>query len=779
MKRCAAALSVLVLAGCPDLAAPQGPGFYGRVTLAAGSSASTTERELNPVLAKVARLLLPRSTQDHPPLLLRVPVELRKHPPHKVDIVRRGELWRAGEVIVVTRRPQRAGVRELSRHLDGTLAPLHATARLTLCNTPQYCLWSVRGDDGKPLDEAHTRVAAQKMSRALDVRWAETNNLQFPTAVPDDEYRTLQWHYDLMNLPSAWDVTTGDSSVTAAVVDTGLFMANPDFSGRIGQGADLISDADIANDGNARDDDPNDPGDDIAGGGSFHGTHCAGTVGAATNNGIGVSGVSWSGTILPVRALGVGGGTLFDIIGGIQWALGDDVEGVTRNSRVADVLSMSLGGEGQSQSYEDVINDAVARNRIVVVAAGNDNVDAATFMPANVASAITVGATRLNGTRASYSNYGGTVDVMAPGGELAEDRDGDGNADGILSTVQDHVDFMQGTSMATPHVAGLAVLMKTLRPELSQEEAVQILRETARSEYTCGECGGARLIDASAVVAQLSAAQNQPFLSVSPNEVALGKNENGAVINVRNSGVGSLQWTARIESTQPGWSITPESGSLEARSNGTINLSLTRGGLEGNAVLVVTATGLGQGRRVTLHYDESVPRARPNIQTVFIAAALMVDGELQLAKDQNGKDAVVATTKPDGFNYALQPLDPGDYLVFGLTDDNGNNQWEDGEGIGLYPDLASPKTLTLQADQKVSGVDFLVRPTFTQSCPPHSSPQNGECTCDEGYEVNGDATACIPANQSECPPHSSPEGDSCVCDQGYVVSDDGTACVPG
>ena len=782
MRMLLAVSSLLVFAGCP-LLEEDGPGFYGKVTLAGGNStASVPAAQNHPMLRQLSRLLLPAAGQDVPRIHLRRSLGLPKTPPRVVPIIRRAETWRAGEVIVVTRLPQRDHADLLQRNLRAALEGSGWSVGLQQCNTSTYCLWRVAGEDGKPLGLADTRVAAQHLTRARDVRFAETNNLQFPTAVPDDEYRSIQWHYDAMNLPSAWDVTTGDSSVVAAVIDTGLYLANPDFGGRLGQGADLNSDANIGNDGNGRDDDPNDPGDDIAGGGSFHGTHCAGTVGAATNNAVGVAGVSWSGTILPVRVLGVGGGTLFDIIGGMQWALGDNVDGVTRNTRVADVLSMSLGGEGQSQSYEDVIADAVARSKLVIVAAGNDNIDASRFMPANVAAAITVGATRLGGTRASYSNFGQSIDVMAPGGELAEDRDDDGNADGVLSTVKDRVDFLQGTSMATPHVAGLAVLMKTLRPELTQEEAVQVLRETGRSDQTCDDCGGARMIDAAAVVAQLGAAQNQPFLSVSPNEVNLGKDENTFTINVRNSGVGTLNWTARIESEQTGWVISPQDGTLAERSNGVINLNLTRTGTEGDATLVVSATGLGQERRVRLHYDESVARQRPDIKTVFVAAGLVKDGEVTLAKNTNDQDAVVATEVTEGFNYKLMPLAAGEYMIFGLTDDNGNGEWEDGEGIGLYPDLASPKTVVLAEDQKLIGVDFLVRPTFlgggTPTCPPNSSPQGDSCVCDSGYEVNADLTACVPAGQFECPPHSSPMGDSCICDNGYVVSEDQTECVP-
>lgn len=781
-------LVMVVALGCQACLFPEegeGPGFYGKLTMAGGSSQSvstpTTPAAQNPWIRKALDKLIPLQRVAATVISTRA-MALISSPPRKIEIAALQERWMSSQVIVATEIPQRVNVDRIRASMEYAAQWDGLKVTLRQCNEPTTCLWRVVDGNGKDLDEEQTREAANVLSRATAVRWVSVNHIQQALAVPNDEYRGLQWHYDQMNLPAAWDVTKGDSNVVAAVIDTGISTQNPDFTGRLGQGADLISDNSISNDGDGRDNNPEDPGDNAAGGGSFHGSHCAGTVGAATDNGKGVAGVSWAGTILAVRVLGIGGGTGFDIAGGIRWAIGEEVEGVTRNTRPADVLSMSLGGKGSSAAEEEAIRAAIARGSLVIVAAGNDNEDASAYTPAGIPEAITVGATRYNGTRASYSNYGDRVDVMAPGGEMSEDADNDGNADGVLSTVAKGVDYLQGTSMATPHVAGLAVLMKTLRPDLRQEEAAQILRETGRTDVRCSECGGAPLVDAAAVVAYLQAGANAPFLSVTPSAVDLGKDENAQTITVRNSGAQALDWSAAFQGDPAGFKLDITSGHLEGRANATIQLSLTRGtALSGDATLVFTSTG-GE-RRVTLHFDEKLPRQRPKITKAFVGALIKKGDELEVAQDSNNESAVVATGIAEGFEYKLQPLEPGEYLILGLTDDNGNGTWEDGEGIGLYPDLSDPKFITLEKDQKITGVDFLVRPSFLgggggggTGCPPHSSQQGDSCVCDPGYTPNDQLTECVPG--SGCPDHSSPEGESCVCDPGYIPNDDQTECVP-
>ncbi|MEW5852038.1 MAG: S8 family serine peptidase [Myxococcota bacterium] len=749
--------AVLSLTGCPDCSELlEGPGFYGKITLAGGSSSTAgAEKPAGGLALPIARAVrtLPsnmRTLANH---------VLADHngtprfsgpqkPAQREPLV---EKWRPGQVIVASTLPQRRNLGQLTASLNTSLQPLQMTARLAACNEATTCLWKVHDRDGKLIDLEATRRAAEHMNTAREVRYAELNRIRVAMAEPNDEYRGLQWHYDLMNLPAAWDVTTGSNNVTVAVIDTGISYANPDFTGRLGSGVDLISEATISNDGDGRDNDPEDPGDDpAAGGGTFHGTHVAGTIGAASDNDTGVAGVSWQGVILPVRALGIGGGTDFDIAGGVRWAIGEDVEGVSGNDRPADVINMSLGGAGNSFTEEEAIEAAVSAGALVFVAAGNEDQDASSFTPANIEAAITVGAVNAAGSRASYSNFGSAVDVMAPGGQMEEDRTGDGYGDGVLSTLRTSYDFVHGTSMATPHVAGLGVLMKSLNPAITQEDAVAILKDTARTEdqFRCDECGGAALIDAASVVARLAGGANAPFLSVSPGGAFLAARENQLTVTVRNSGAGSLAWSAEFEGNPQGFSIDgATSGSLDSRQSTTLNVVLNRQARSGVATLLVRAPNEdNQDRRISLRYDEALSRKKPDVPEAIVGALIRKGEELEVANDKNGDPAARLAKRDDGFTFKLEPLDPNEYLIVGITDDNGNGQWEDGEGIGLYPDLADPKFVKLEEDQKLTDVNFVVRPTFLggeNTCPENSHADGENCICDSAFHVSDDGRSCV------------------------------------
>ena len=353
---------------------------------------------------------------------------------------------------------------------------------------------------------------SQRVISALNARpevlYAEPNLRLYALKTSNDAYLPLQWNIPKMNLPAAWDVTTGSAKVVA-VVDTGI-IKHPDLAGKVLAGADFVSDIPDAGDGNGYDSDPTDLGGDTG----YHGSHVAGTVAAATNNGIGIAGVSWGAKILPVRVLGKsGGGTLDDILTGVAWAAGEHVTGVADNPNPAKVINLSLGGAGGcTQSEQALFDDLATKNITVVVAAGNDNVDAGSFSPASCNNVIVVGAVGPDGTRAPYSNYGSKVDVMAPGGDLNQLLTVNGTTypGGILSTVYDDstqkyaYGFYQGTSMASPHVAGLAALMLSQTPGLTPAQLKAKLKATA-SALSSKQCGvtngcGSGLVDASAAL---------------------------------------------------------------------------------------------------------------------------------------------------------------------------------------------------------------------------------------------------------------------------------------
>jgi len=356
---------------------------------------------------------------------------------------------------------------------------------------------------------------------------------------PNDPQYANQW--DLkgtwgINAPAAWDTTTGSGSVVVAVIDTGI-TSHAEFSGRTVAGYDFIDDALVGNDGSGRDSDPSDPGDwitsaDSSGstyGGwfagcyvsnsSWHGTHTAGTIGATGNNSLGVAGINWSSNILPVRVLGKCGGYLSDVLDGMRWAAGLPVSGVPANANPAKVLNLSLGGSGLcSSAFQTAINQINAAGSVVVVSAGNGNTNASNSSPANCNGVITVAATNVSGNRAYYSNYGAKVEISAPGGAQSFYND----PKGILSTlntglhgpVADTYVYYQGTSMAAPHVSGVASLLFSLKPSLTPGQVLQILQSTSKAFPAGGSCTtslcGSGIVNAAAALAY-------PMMTISGN----------------------------------------------------------------------------------------------------------------------------------------------------------------------------------------------------------------------------------------------------------------------
>ncbi len=389
-----------------------------------------------------------------------------------------------------------------------------------------------------PRDEL--QASAERIAAMPGVEYAIVDELKFPTAVPNDPQYANQWHYKAppaeaggVNLPRAWDLTTGSASVFIAVIDTGI-LPHPDLAGRVTTGYDMIDDALVANDGNLRDPDPFDSGDwitsaeaSLAGGwfegcnvtnSSWHGTHVAGTIAAASNNGLGVAGVNWVSKIVPVRVLGKCGGYTSDVVDGMRWAAGIAVPGAPVNQNPAKVLNLSLGSRGPCSSFEQsAINAMIAAGSTIVIAAGNDNENASNHSPGNCNGVITVAATGRAGQRAQYSNFGSIVEIAAPGGA-------DGNY--ILSTLNTgstvanpagyYYEYYGGTSMATPHVAGIVSLMLSVNPTMTPAQVLSTIQTTARAfptgtirNCTTAICG-AGIIDAYAAVSSAKGGGTAP-----------------------------------------------------------------------------------------------------------------------------------------------------------------------------------------------------------------------------------------------------------------------------
>ena len=608
-----------------------------------------------------------------------------------------------GEVIVKFKPELRA------QGLAQGSAGLELLREFSLENTGLYRTVGVSSQSAD--SKAATLQAVAALAARDDVVYAHPNYILEAFAEPNDPLYERQWHYEAINLPAAWDRTQGSADVTVAVIDSGVVTDHPDLASKLAPGYDFVSDEQTAGDGDGRDADPTDPA------GSFHGSHVAGTVAAATDNGVGVAGVSWGARILPVRVLGNGNGTLADAVDGILWSVGDRVPGVPLNPDPADVINLSLGGKflcSKVQFLQDAFDLANAVGVAVVVAAGNDDEDANGFTPASCGGVITVGATTLEGERAYYSNYGDRIDVMAPGGNLDDDSDGDGEPDGVLSTVQNasgepDYAYFEGTSMASPHVAGVVALLKSVRPELSGSEARDLLKRTARPirDSSCSVGCGSGLIDAEAALAELAAPARPDFaLALSPATVSLtaGTDADIQVVLSRSGGFDS-QVSFSVAGLPDGLSasFTPS-----ATTGDSARLTLrAEAGLEGEYALSVEGSGGGVNRTVSLSVvveGDEPPEPSLSIAGTYVFACPVSERECNVSK----LPSVQIETGGVSASYTIPNVPAGDYNVLGWNDLNRNRKVDAGEPVGAFPSFDTPAVVKPPA----SGVDFVVIPSL-------------------------------------------------------------------
>lgn len=266
----------------------------------------------------------------------------------------------------------------------------------------------------------------------------ETEGEQAVPAAPNDRFfAEYQWNLPAIETERGWSLTRGSKDVIVAVVDTGVQADHPDLRGQLLTGYNAVGG------GKAE------PFDDVG-----HGTHVAGVIGALVNNAEGVAGISWYNKILPVKALDATGvGTTYTVAEGIIWA----------TDHGAKVINLSLGNYADSDFLHDAIRYAYDRDVVLVSAAGNDNTERPGF-PAAYPEVFAVAATNASGEKASFSNYGDYIDVAAPG-------------EAIASTYPDNqYAALSGTSMASPHVSALAGLIRSLNPELTNTEVMELMR---------------------------------------------------------------------------------------------------------------------------------------------------------------------------------------------------------------------------------------------------------------------------------------------------------------
>jgi len=267
-----------------------------------------------------------------------------------------------------------------------------------------------------PRGQGATKSAAYRLHKG--VRSVETDGIVQVLDIPNDQYFSEQWGLTQVQAPEAWDITHGSPAISIAILDTGIDMDHPDLAAKI------VSDVNFT-------DSPTSDGI------HSHGTHVAGIAAAITENGIGVAGLGSDCSLMNVKVVSNNGVGYYSWIAeGIIWAADNG----------ADVINLSVGGQSPSEILEDAVDYAWSKGVVVVAGAGN-NGWTAPFWPAYYDNCIAVGATNADDRLASFSQHGSWVDVAAPGS-------------GIYSTVpNDQYDYKQGTSMASPHVAGLSGLL--------------------------------------------------------------------------------------------------------------------------------------------------------------------------------------------------------------------------------------------------------------------------------------------------------------------------------
>ena len=363
-------------------------------------------------------------------------IEVRN--PEKID---KSQSYIPGEIIVRFKLDiQMADMNSLLSRIDGKVKYTAKSGDFHVIQLP----------DNMTVEEGVRYFTAQD-----DVKMAEPNYLRYIEYTPNDTYYSYQWHFSQIDMESAWDISTGDPSVIVAVVDTGVAYEN---YGSFTQAPDMVGTSFAAGyDFVDNDSHPNDEG----GNGFGHGTFVAGVIAQSTNNGIGVAGMAFNTTIMPVRVCTTAGTCpVAYVADGIRWAV----------DHGADVINISLGGASGSQVEQDAVTYAY-NNGVVVIASAGNSADDTDFSgdvdyPARYSEVLAVGATRYDETRAYYSNYGPNLDVVAPGGDVTVDQNGDGYGDGVLQNTFSGSDvtkfgywFAQGTSFSAPHASALAAML--------------------------------------------------------------------------------------------------------------------------------------------------------------------------------------------------------------------------------------------------------------------------------------------------------------------------------
>jgi serine protease len=637
---------------------------------------------------------------------------------------------------IIKRSPQTlmAKSSESLGQMDGvTLSHDSRDRNVLLSMTPSSNFMTLMSQSAKALEadggmqaipeETRQKIETLRMIKQLnlrgDIESASPNFIYRAMREPNDTYYSYQEHYRQIRLPQAWDITTGTPAtgdVIVAVIDTGLATDHEDFTDQLVSGYDFISDTASSRDGDGIDNDPNDPGtSEVPGESVFHGTHVAGTIAAASNNSRGVAGVSWGAKIMPLRVLGLGGsGSSYDIEQAVRYAARLPNDSNTVPNQAADIINLSLGGAGFSQQSQDLYTQVRNSGVIIIAAAGNNN-SSELFYPASYDGVVSVSAMDWENDKAPYSNYGSAVDVGAPGGDLSVDNNGDSYSDGILSCVmndstgvpQSNYRFLQGTSMASPHVAGVVALMKAAYPDLtpaildsmlSSGEMTNDMGDTGRDDIY-----GYGMIDALKSVQAASAAASNPApdtVIVTPTSLNFGFNLNEASVTLTGQGT-NPPGVVSIDSSEPWLSVA--ANSVDADGLGTYTLTVDRTDLVDAVYSATVDFVLNDTDATTLSISVSMRKLTQTTDIVGNAGYLYL---VLFDLSSNNQGQLALSPNNGTYNFQLTGVAEGEYyLVAGSDVDNDGLICEVGESCGAYPLQGREEVVNVTGD--MTGLDFL------------------------------------------------------------------------
>lgn len=538
-------------------------------------------------------------------------------------------------------------------------------------------------------EESRALLAAiAALQDAPGVAWREPDWLAHTLAVPNDPGYSAnqQWHYEMLNLPAAWDITTGDSATVLAVVDTGVRTDNVDLNANVGaDGFDFISTTSNSGDGDGRDANPFDQGT-FAGNG-HHGSHCGGTVAARGDNNTQGAGICWNAELMMLRALGTDGfGSTTDIAEAIRYAAHLSNASGTLPAQRAGAINLSLGTSSLSSAIQSAVSAAISAGVIVCAAAGNDGNGQAVLYPAAHSAVIAIAAVDFSGGLAFYSNTGPEIDVACSGGSA----NGAFPSHDVWSTVgvgaNGSLQPLAGTSMACAHATGIVGLLLGQYPALEQADAEALLRATAIDAGAPGfdEGFGYGIVDAAAAVNDVTAQVDFPtdeidFGTTGTHLVAQAKNLGGGKLAIENVSLSSVVEPA-------GQPPTTSWLAFELGTDGTtLQLTADRTGLAAGAWQIQLDVDTNGGSDSLLVDLTATIGGPTDVGDVVIQ--LFEDDGTTLAKS-------FVAMAIDGYAWKLHGVPRGSYFLrCGVDLDQDGVLGELGEPFGAWPNVADEALL--------------------------------------------------------------------------------------